>query len=401
MEDKIKKDLENENKENLDKQIKAKIPLKINKKMVIGIVIAFLALGIYSFKKAAYSLREEKTPKIEEENNVTTLDNAAFSNNDILVEKEKTKLQKESSSLVEKEEVNKIKEDDVSNNNLDEYILEQIQSKREVLRDYYSRILQEEQDARTSTMSFKNMDSNKDNSLTNQRIPQDKKNIVLGNNDPNKQTDKKNFLNDEEASMYYNSHSLINPISSYEIKAGSIIPGIMITGTISELPGYMVGQVREDVYDTITGNYLLIPAGTRILGKYDSNVTFGQERVLVIWQRLIFPDGRSLGLDNMQGTDLSGYAGFKGKVDNHYFKLLQAVILSSFMGAGEVIITEDKYGDDDWRYEAGRGGGEVILEFGDKMAERILDQPPTIEIPQGYKFNIIVNSDLLLVPYEE
>ena len=101
----------------------------------------------------------------------------------------------------------------------------------------------------------------------------------------------------------------------------------------------------------------------------------------------------------MGGIDLSGYAGFKGKVNNHFLKLLQAVVLSSAMGAGSAIVTDND--KDDWRSEAGKGAGQVIIDFGNKMGEKILNRQPTIEIKQGYRFNIMVQSDLILTPYED
>ncbi|MCF0172075.1 MAG: TrbI/VirB10 family protein, partial [Fusobacterium varium] len=121
------------------------------------------------------------------------------------------------------------------------------------------------------------------------------------------------------------------------------------------------------------------------------------DRLLIVWKRLIFPNGKYIGLSNMNGVDLSGYAGFSGKVNNHFFDLLKAVVLSSAMGAGGAIVTDN--GEDDWRTEAGRGAGEVILNFGNKMGDRILNRQPTIEIPQGYRFNITVRSDIVLSPY--
>lgn len=407
MDNQIKKDLENtenENKIDLDKPLKPQIPLKIKKQYVVITIFVVFVLFVYSFMKAATPRQKKAETAQQQEQSVTTLDDVSFSSNDILVEKEnKVKKEEQLTTIVEKKEV---PQDNVQQNNgLDQFILEQLQEEKEYLRAYYERLIQEEQDARTSSMSFKTMTSNNQNSsnssLGGTETQIGNTGVNFAQEDQNKQAEKKAFLQAAEAAHYYNKHSLIDKISPYEIKAGNIIPGVMITATISDLPGYMLGQVRENIYDTVTGSILLIPKGTRIIGKYDSTVSFGQERILVVWQRLIFPNGKSLGLDNMPGTDMSGLAGFKDKVNNHFFKLLQAVVLSSFVGAGEAIITRDEYGEDDWRYEAGRGGGEVALEFGNKIADRVLAQQPTIEIPMGYRFNIIVNSDLILEPYNK
>lgn len=159
----------------------------------------------------------------------------------------------------------------------------------------------------------------------------------------------------------------------------------------------IVAQVSENIYDTINHKFLLIPQGTRILGKYDSNVTWGQERLLVVWQRLIFPDGSSLDLDNMQGVDLTGQAGITGKVNNHFASLLKGVLLSSALGAAGAVVTDN---DDNWRNAAASGAGEQIITIGDKFASKALDRQPTITIKAGDRFNIMVHADMILRPYK-
>lgn len=134
------------------------------------------------------------------------------------------------------------------------------------------------------------------------------------------------------------------------------------------------------------------------MGMYDSNVTFGQDRVMIIWERIIFPSGKSIELDRFVGTDLSGYAGVTGKVNNHYEKLLTSVVLSSIIGAGTAIVDDDD--DNDWKSEAGHGAGEQIINIGTKFADKVMNIAPEITIAPGQKFNIIVNSDMLLEPIE-
>ncbi len=219
----------------------------------------------------------------------------------------------------------------------------------------------------------------------------------------NRQGSKKDFLMNAEASPNYLENSEEYPISSYEIKAGTIIPGVMITGINSDLPGNIVGQVRETVFDTVTGNHLLIPQGTKIFGAYDSNVTWGQERALIVWQRLIFPNGKSVNLSNMPGVDLTGQAGFKDKVNNHFGTLLKGVLLSSVAGAGAAIVTDDDDNDDDdtdYASEAGKAAGIAVINIGNKFADKALDRQPTIEIRPGYRFNIMVHRDMVLTPYQ-
>jgi type IV secretion system protein VirB10 len=214
----------------------------------------------------------------------------------------------------------------------------------------------------------------------------------------NDQGNKKSFLKNEESNAAYLENFEEDPISPYEVKAGTIIPGIMITGINSDLPGSIVGQVRESVFDTVSGNYLLIPQGTKIFGTYDSNVTWGQNRSLIVWQRLIFPNGKSINLSNMPGVDLTGQAGFSDKVNNHFSTLLKGVVLTSITGAGSAIVTNDE--NNDYESEAAKAAGIAIINVGNNFAEKALGRQPTIEIRAGYRFNIMVNSDMILTPYK-
>lgn len=224
-------------------------------------------------------------------------------------------------------------------------------------------------------------------------------NKVVQDYDGNRQESKRNFLMNEQAQKYYQSNFMIEQLSEFEIKAGDFIPAILQTGINSDLPSKtIVAIVSENVRDTIRGKHILIPQGTKIIGVYDSSITFGQERLLIIWQRLIFPNGKTIGLDNMQGVDLSGKAGITGDVNNHFSTLLKGVILSSIMGSAGAIVTERK---NDWRGAAAEGAGEQIVTIGDNFAERALSRQPTITIEPGTRFNVIVHSDLILEPYGE
>lgn len=268
-----------------------------------------------------------------------------------------------------------------------------------LLNEYYSILYQEELNARKSEISF----YKKDNGVISSEGIEGKTspdNVAIFDDDLNKQKDKKNFFKNEEKRRIYNSGRELYSISPYEIKAGTYIPGVLISGINSDLPGNIKGQVREDVYDTVTGNYLLIPKGTTLIGTYDSGITFGQNRALIVWQRLIFPNGKTMLLDNMGGVDLSGYAGFKDRVDNHNLELFKAVILSSILGAGTAIVSDDDDKENDWRGEAGRGAGEQVIMIGNRLADKLLALQPTITIRPGYRFNIMIHSDLILTPYE-
>lgn len=407
MENKIEEDIKQENLE--QKKIPA-LSKKINKKVVSLILIVFCILFVYGFIKGSMGTAKNnntQTEAVQEEETVTE-DSLDF-NTDELIKKSSLRKEKADNTLITETNTTKKVEESIDDT-LDQRYREQYELEKEKLMNYYMQLIQQEQEARTSKMNF-SLNFQQQSQNTNSTIgntTSSTPNLFNGSSfgqseykEQNGQADKKAFLNSKSNTKFYNSYMEMEAIAPYEVKAGSIIPGIIYTGINSELPGNIIGLVRENVYDTVTGNTLLIPQGTKIMGKYDSSVTFGQERVLVVWDRLIFPNGKSIGLDNMPGVDLSGYAGMKDKVNNHYFKLLQAVVLSSFLGAGEAIITRDEYREDDWRYEAGKGGGEVIIDFGNKMADKILNQQPTLEIRPAQKFNIMVVSDLILSPYEE
>src|SRR3546814_453056 len=131
-----------------------------------------------------------------------------------------------------------------------------------------------------------------------------------------------------------NPHRLTAPVSPWTVQAGSVIAASLITGLISDLPGLVTAQVTENVYDSVTGQSLLIPQGSRLVGSYDSVVAFGQSRALVVWQRIILPDGSSIRIDNVPATDTQGYAGLADKIDRHTWQLLKGVALSTLLGVG-------------------------------------------------------------------
>jgi len=220
--------------------------------------------------------------------------------------------------------------------------------------------------------------------------------------DQNMQNEKREFIEKEkkERNGFYVKSGLLPILSRYELKAGNIIPGVMITGINSDLPGRLVGQVRENVFDTVTGRHLLIPQGTRVIGTYDSKVAYAQDRVLIVWSRLIFPNGDSIDLEGMDGVDLSGYAGMKDKVNNHYGKLITGVVLSSILSATvKVAAGNSDSGEASFGQQAASGAAQEVARVGAKIADKNLNVQPTIEIRPGMKFNVFVNKDLILRPY--
>ena len=186
------------------------------------------------------------------------------------------------------------------------------------------------------------------------------------------------------------------PASPYILQAGAVIPAALITGIRSDLPGQITAQVTENVYDSPTGSLLLIPQGTRIIGQYDDGVTFGQRRVLLVWNRLILPGGRSIVLERLPGADASGYAGLEDGVDYHWWDLMKAAGLSTLLG----IATELAADDEDRLIRAIRDGAQdTINQAGQQIVQRQLQVAPTLTIRPGYPVRVIVTRDLVLEPY--
>ena len=213
---------------------------------------------------------------------------------------------------------------------------------------------------------------------------------------------KQDFLKEKakaEAAVYL-THRIQEPVSPYQLMAGTVLPAVLISGINSDLPGQIISQIRENVYDTVTGSYLLIPQGAKLIGSYDNMIAWGQDKVMVVWSRLIFPDGASIVLDNMEGGDVSGYAGFHDRVNNHYLKLGVAILFSSVLSVGATQAHGDIQGyHATWDQQLAANVGKDINKTGQKIVERQLNVPPTIEIRPGYPFNVMVNKDVILREY--
>jgi type IV secretion system protein TrbI len=153
-------------------------------------------------------------------------------------------------------------------------------------------------------------------------------------NDTAEQTRKLSFLKAGPEKEIYNPHGLQKPASPYQLMAGTVIAASLVSGLNSDLPGFVIAQVTENAYDSVSGRFLLIPQGSRLVGKYDNVVAFGQERALVVWQRIILPDGTSIVIDNLPATDTGGYAGLADQVDLHTWKLLKGIALATVLGVG-------------------------------------------------------------------
>ncbi|WP_234843994.1 TrbI/VirB10 family protein [Sinorhizobium meliloti] len=186
------------------------------------------------------------------------------------------------------------------------------------------------------------------------------------------------------------------PASPNVLQAGAVISAALITGIRSDLPGQITAQVTENIYDSPTGRILLVPQGTRIIGQYDNNVQFGQSRVLLVWNRLIFPNGRSIVLERQPGADSEGYAGLQDGVDYHWWDLAKAAGLSTLLSIGAELATND----DDRLIQAIRNGGQdTINDAGQQIVRRQLNVAPTLTIRPGFPVRVIVTRDLVLEPY--
>ncbi len=219
------------------------------------------------------------------------------------------------------------------------------------------------------------------------------------NADPNGQTSKQQFFNQDIADLGYLPNSVVPQMSPFELKRGSVIPATLITGINSDLPGRITAQVSQNVYDSATGRRLLIPQGAKLFGRYDSEVTFGQNRVLVVWTDIIFPNGSTLQIGGMAGTDGAGYGGFHDQVDNHYLRTFGSAILVALIGAGtKMLIPNDNSTSttvDSASDAARRAVAETFGQISEQTVSKNLNVQPTLEIRPGYRFNILVDQDII------
>jgi type IV secretion system protein TrbI len=221
----------------------------------------------------------------------------------------------------------------------------------------------------------------------------------------NAQSQKQDFLEQSRGRTVdnYLKSTRTEPLSRYEIKAGWDIPATLEQAINSDLPGDVKALVRSNVYDTATGRYLVIPQGARLLGTYNSVISYGQARVQVVWTRIIFPDGGSINLDGMSGHDAEGKTGFRDQVDNHYARLIGFAVLTSAFAAGlelsqrqsATLLQTPTAGQ-----TASAAVGQQLTELGAEITRRNLNIQPTIKIREGYRFNVRVNRDMLFdAPY--
>ena len=221
--------------------------------------------------------------------------------------------------------------------------------------------------------------------------------VAPAEGDQGNQQRKLAFVGQQNLSDIYNSHALQTPASPYQLMAGSVIAASLITGIKSDLPGLVVAQVTENVHDTVTGSILLVPQGSRLIGSYDSVVAFGQKRALLVWHRILMPDGSSIEIDNLPATDTAGYAGLEDEVDFHTWQVIKGVALATLLGVG----TELRFGDSesDLVKAIRESAQQNVSRAGQRITEKNLNIQPTITVRPGWPLRVIVCKDLVLRPY--
>jgi type IV secretory pathway VirB10-like protein len=205
------------------------------------------------------------------------------------------------------------------------------------------------------------------------------------------------FLNGNVDRRTVSGDRIEAPASPYILQAGAVIPAALLTGLRSDLPGQVTAQVTEDVYDSPTGKIRLIPQGARLVGQYDAQIAFGQTRALLVWNRLIMPNGRSIVLERQPGADSEGYAGLEDEVDNHWGTLFKAAILSTLLSVGSEVGTSGS--EDELVRAIRRGGADSVNQIGQRIVGRSLSVQPTITIRPGFPVRVLVTRDLVLEPY--
>lgn len=253
------------------------------------------------------------------------------------------------------------------------------------------RRLAEEEAARTSRVFFQTAPG-----ATRETSGQNLAGLNLGNQPSAAQNNDLAFLNAPVDRRTLALDRVMPPASPFVLQAGSVIPAALITGIRSDLPGQITAQVTQHIYDSPTGSMVLIPQGTRIIGEYSNDVGFGDRRVLLVWNRLIFPNGRSIVLERQPGADPQGYAGLEDGVDYHWWDLAKAAGLSTLLAVGAELTMDD----DERLIQAIRNGAQdTINDAGQQIVQRQLQVRPTLTIRPGFPVRVIVTRDLVLEPY--
>ena len=221
--------------------------------------------------------------------------------------------------------------------------------------------------------------------------------------DPNMQKEKKQFLKNAAVQNFVLKEPLTPSISKYEVKTGTYIPITLVGGINSDLPGHLVAIVREDIYDTNTGTVKIIPAGSRLFGTFSSEVSWGQTRVQVVFNRLTLPNGKSINLGAMGAADLAGQSGLTGDVNMHLGKVIGSIVMAGIVGGADGALTNNGNHKKDENSALSKGGeesGRTAIETVDKYSSKILDVQPTITVKPGTRGTIVVEEDIILEKYD-
>jgi type IV secretory pathway VirB10-like protein len=218
--------------------------------------------------------------------------------------------------------------------------------------------------------------------------------------DQNQQDHKQSFINHTSDPKIYSTASLQKPRSPYQIMAGTVIPAALVTGINSDLPGEIIATVTQNVYDTVTGRYLLLPQGSRLLGQYDSQVTYGQRRVLLVWTRLLMPDGSSILLERLPGVDMAGYSGIEDGVTWHWGRIFAGAALTTLLGVNAQLVAANTNTNSGSIVIATRQSAQdSVNQVGQQITRKNLSIQPTLTARPGLPLNVIVNKDIVLRPY--
>ena len=185
--------------------------------------------------------------------------------------------------------------------------------------------------------------------------------------------------------------------SPWTLSAGTIIPASLVTGLNSDLPGTVIAQVTQNVSDSATGRTVLIPQGARLIGSYDSAVAYGQRRALLVWTRIVFPDGSSVRLDKMPAADAAGYAGLEGTVNSHGWRLVKGIVLSTLPGVGTQLSLGGS--ESDLVRALRESAQQNAANAGNQVTARNLDVQPTLTVHPGWPVRVLVDKDLVLRPW--
>lgn len=375
-------------KENIRKAIPKGEGREVNYKNIFGLILIILFL-IFSSIYIKGCGKEDKKEKVD--NNVQQMNAGKNNIIEYLTAKDKEEITNEGNPVLEtiKVEEEAEVENIVETNYVDELMMERLRIEQARKKTPLSPIL-----SRGNTQTSNN---NNSSSLTFPDLVIPPYPEMEG--DPNYQKKKAEFLKEASVNDFVLQKPLTAPISPFEVKAGTIIPITLVTGIVTDNPGDVLGYVQNDVYDTATGRVLLIPAGSIVMGKYNSNVSFGQDRAQAVFNRITLPNMKSIDIGAMNATDRMGQSGLKDKVDARLADVFMSVLMSAILGAGTAVVTEDE--DDGWKTSAGQGAGEQAINVGNIYATKTLNVQPKIWIRPSVTAGLFVSKDIILEPYED